>query len=138
MLGNPDFQALLSLAGDQIVLVNDMYSYRSEALGIRNMVGGNEDGQECFVFNAVCALLREDGVDETNVMDKLGAHISRKESDFIRAEERLTERYKDRTDDLDIIQKWVAYLKELMGGAHYWSTICGRYNKLDDILVANE
>jgi hypothetical protein len=136
--GDPDFGVLLSLTSEHVVLVNDLYSYRREALGGWNLAGENQDGKEYVVCNAVCVLLREDGVDETNVMDKLGAHISRRESDFISTEERLIDRYKGRTDDLDVIQKWVRFLKEMMGGVHYYSSTSRRYNRSDDTLSDNE
>jgi hypothetical protein len=86
---------LLSLAADHIFLVNDMYSYRREALGlererqkkklklddISSANGSNvqDHEQESCFLNAVCILLREDGVDEMNAMDKLGDHIRRRE-----------------------------------------------------------
>jgi hypothetical protein len=126
------------MAADQMVLVNDMYSYRREAFGKRDEAANEnvdcQDEQECQVFNAVCILLRENGVNETNVMDRLGAHIRKKESDFIHTAEKLKERYKDRADDQGVIQLWIDILTQWMSGNYFWSTICRRYNKLDDIL----
>jgi hypothetical protein len=142
ILEDPDFDTLRTLSAEQIILVNDMYSFRKEAFGVRD-TGANDNAdsrvwQECQMFNAVCILFHEDGVDETNVMDRLGAHIRRKESDFIHTAEKLKERYKDRVDDLDVIQLWIGILTQWMAGHYFWSTICRRYNKLDDFLDNSE
>jgi hypothetical protein len=136
---------LLSLAIDQLVLINDMYSYRWEAFGLgvgtrkldvasESENAGRQDEQGYFIFNAVGILLREEGVDDSNVMDRLGAYIHKKESDFTHTAKNLRMRYKDRTDDLAVIEMWVAIMTEWMAGNYYWSSICRRYNKMDDIL----
>jgi hypothetical protein len=144
ILEDPDFDMLLSLCADQLSLLNDMYSYRREALWMErqmqnrqqmNVPSKNGDLQEVYILNAVVILLREDGVDETNVMERLGTHIRRKESEFISTVEKLGVRFKDHPKDLDLIKNWVAMLTDLMAGNYYWSTICGRYNKLE---IANE
>jgi hypothetical protein len=144
ILKDPDFEMLLSLSVDQMILVNDMYSYRHEAFGL----GGQN--QQCsvpsengdlhaervyYVFNAVCILLRQDGVNETNVMDRLGAHIGRKESDFMATLDKLEARFKDRIDDLTVIQVWVKILKQWMAGNYCWSNMCRRYNNFNDLPI---
>jgi hypothetical protein len=131
---------LLSHAAAQMILVNDMYSYRRETLWLeditqkkqkldsQNATGDLRNRQEYYVFNAVCILLRGKGVDETNVMEKLGTHIRRTESDFMTTAEKLRVRYSNCDEDADAVQNWCMFLMEGMAGNYYWSTVCRRYN----------
>jgi hypothetical protein len=129
---------LFSHAAAQLILVNDLYSFRRELLWVqgkkqkpdiqRENCDLQDGGEEYYIFNAVCILLCEKGVDETNVMEKLGAHILRKETDFMTAAEKLRVQYKNCDEDLDAVQNWCTFLREGMAGNYYWSTLCRRYN----------
>jgi hypothetical protein len=146
ILKDPDFDRLLFLAFQQMILVNDMYSFRHEAFGLGSKTqqlrnaGENCDLQDAgtyYVYNAICILLREDDVDETNVMEKLGAHISRRESEFMATAEKLKARFKDRTNDLNVIQVWVDILTQWTAGNCYWSNMCRRYSNFNDLGIDN-
>jgi hypothetical protein len=82
------------------------------------------------VFNAVCALLQQDGIDDTNVMERLKEYIYGNELEFKNVAEKLRSGYKDDASDLEVINSWVAFLTDNIAGNYVWSSLCRRYNSI--------
>jgi hypothetical protein len=137
---DPDFATLADLTAIHQLLINDMYSYRREVKW-----EGREDVQSVLadvmesessrvkgysVFNAVCALLQQDGIDETNVMERLKEYIYRNELEFKGMVEKLRSGYKDDANDLEVINSWVTFLTDNIAGNSVWSSLCRRYNSI--------
>jgi hypothetical protein len=136
ILDDPDFKVLTALAGAHEALVNDMYSYGREAKDLEqerekdNFGNGAEEVQDqvYFLYNAACVLLREAGVDSSNVMNRLKEHIRKTELDFNATVEKLMIRYDGSATDLGFIRDWALLLNDIMAGNYVWCEKSPRYN----------
>lgn len=107
-----DYIGLNKEAAIHVTLVNDLYSLRKEL------------DEERYKLNYVYVKMKNNNIDEQTAVNEIIIEIM--ESDRmarVYGENLKTKSYRN-------ISRYVEGIYAAMGGNHYWSTICRRYNKL--------
>ncbi|KAF5350057.1 hypothetical protein D9756_009297 [Leucocoprinus leucothites] len=122
MSTDPDVRELGRLAGLHACFVNDLYSYRVEAL--HTQYKDSEDAT--FLYNSIPVIMKEQRTDAQGAMDYLKVYISHMEEKFLQTSNKLRERYIG--EELGMTNRLVEGYERLLAANWIWSVYCGRYN----------